>query len=452
MSKCKNIILTLVVILSLGLVLTACNTNNNDDGQNNTNDNNAEEPTNNDEGEEVTLTVGGGLWKDVLIEFVEAEFPNVTLEYSEIDLGWPLDRNKIQEYIAAGTVPDLINFGNPSDIPAFAEFELIMPLNDFLEKTDFDLNRLEPELVPTIQSYGQDDLIYMMPVDLATWVLAYNIDVFDQLGIDYPVDNMSWDEVIDLARDLTVEEGGIQYRGLHPGPHHQLIQQTGFTYIDPETNEPLYEGSEEIRQVIEIYQDIIGITGNFPEEDAYDYFLDLGHLFGGRLAMQPQWNSVTYQISKEEETGLNWDQVTWPVLGGDYEATGPNAEGQMVGISPHSDHIELAEDILTYLLSDEFQSDYARNQGKAPVLIDEKVVAEIANNELILDSPKNVEALTLLPYKKNVQKRSPYQGYVEEAFLEGMEKIIEEDIDINSALRFMQETAEIELQNAMKNE
>lgn len=400
--------------------------------------------------EEVTIQVGGGLWNDVLSDFVEDEFPHVTIEYIDVDLGWPVDQNLIQEYISAGHFPDLINFGNPADIPAFAEFELLMPLDERLEKNGYNLSRLQPGLIPTIQSYAQNEEIYAMPVDLATWVTAYNKDIFDLLGVEYPEDNMTWNEVIELAIDLTREYEGVQYHGLHPGPHHQLIQQTGFTYVDAETNKPLYQDSEKVQKVLEIYEKIINIPGNLPKENQYDYFLGQGYFTGGdqNVAMKPQWNSVVHQIGLEEEVGLNWDQVTWPTLGEGFEQTGPIADGQMIGISPYSEHVDLSFEILSYLISDEFQAIYARDQAKAPIIDDKDIIAEISNNEIVASSPKNIEALTSLPYKVVEEKRSIYQQYAEEAFLDGLQLMIEDGVDINSALRHMQEKAEASIAEA----
>lgn len=446
-----------LIVICIGVILSACSGGDNNEPNkanvnNQSNENNFSDEINDatSEPEEVTIQVGGGLWNDVLSDFVEEEFPHVTIEYIDVDLGWPVDQDLIQEYISAGNFPDLINFGNPADIPAFAEFELLMPLDERLEKSGYDLSRLQPGLIPTIQSYAPNEEIYAMPVDLATWVVAYNKDIFDLFGVEYPEDHMTWDEMIDLAHELTREHEGIQYRGLHPGPHHQLLQQTGFTYVDPETNKPLYEDSVEVQKALEIYEKIINIPGNMPDEDPFEYFLDFGHFAGGErnVAMQPQWNSVVWQIGLEEEVGLNWDQVTWPTLGEGFEQTGPIADGQMVGISPHSEHVDLAFEILSYLISDEFQAIYARDQAKAPIIDDQEIIAEIGKNEVVASSPKNLEALTSLPYKVIDEKRSIYQQYAEEAFLDGLQLMIEDGIDINSALRHMQEKAEAAIAEA----
>lgn len=321
--------LFIVMAVCMGLFLSACMDNDNNNNQLNEKDTN-DEANNSSASEEVTIQVGGGLWNDVLTDFVEDEFPHVTIDYIDVDLGWPVDQDSIQEYISAGKFPDLINFGNPADIPAFAEFELLMPLDELLEKSGYDLSRLQPGLMPTIQSYAANEEIYAMPVDLATWVLAYNKDIFDRLGVEYPEDHMTWDEIIDLATELTREHEGTHYRGLHPGPHHQLLQQTGFTFVDAETDEPLYQDSKKVQKVLEIYERIINIPGNMPDDDPYEYFLDFGHFAGGdrNVAMQPQWNSVVWQIGLEEEVGLNWDQVTWPTLGEGFEQTGPLADGR----------------------------------------------------------------------------------------------------------------------------
>ncbi|KRG11740.1 hypothetical protein ACA29_15285 [Lederbergia galactosidilytica] len=48
-------------------------------------------------------------------------------------------------------------------------------------------------------------------------VMYYNKDIFDMVGEPYPEVGLTWPEAVELARKLTIERDGVQYRGLDIG-------------------------------------------------------------------------------------------------------------------------------------------------------------------------------------------------------------------------------------------
>src|SRR5690606_32032237 len=71
-----------------------------------------------------------------------------------------------------------------------------------------------------IQRSMADGGIYGLPLTTGAMVFLYNKDVFDRFGVDYPTDDMSWDDVYDLAKRLTVVDDGVQYKGISLGFAH----------------------------------------------------------------------------------------------------------------------------------------------------------------------------------------------------------------------------------------
>lgn len=51
--------------------------------------------------------------------------------------------------------------------------------------------------------YSRDGSIYAIPKDYDGIGLFYNKAIFDEMGVDYPTDDMSWDELKDLATKTT---------------------------------------------------------------------------------------------------------------------------------------------------------------------------------------------------------------------------------------------------------
>src|SRR5690625_1996906 len=119
-------------------------------------------------------------------------------------------------------------------------------------------------MVDLITDFGNtlDDVnIPMFPVNIDNSAMLYNKDIFDLMGVDYPEDGMTWDEVIDLAKEVTREVDGVQYRGLATMPATFFLTQLSLYYVDPETEEPVVNRSE-WKQGFETLKEIHTIQGN----------------------------------------------------------------------------------------------------------------------------------------------------------------------------------------------
>ena len=65
---------------------------------------------------------------------------------------------------------------------------------------------------PIISETMLDGEYYGLPYRSTLYSLYYNKDLFDKKGIAYPT-KITWDEYLELARQLTYEEDGTQYWG-----------------------------------------------------------------------------------------------------------------------------------------------------------------------------------------------------------------------------------------------
>lgn len=77
-------------------------------------------------------------------------------------------------------------------------------------------------------------MLYGMPLENMPKALFYNIDLFDQFGVPYPENGMDWPEIIDLARKLTLERDGVNYKGLSMGFHSFAFSQLSILGTEPE--------------------------------------------------------------------------------------------------------------------------------------------------------------------------------------------------------------------------
>lgn len=79
--------------------------------------------------------------------------------------------------------------------PAFAnQYRSAGALEDisaFIDKSDVDMGSIDAELTAVSD---ENEGIYGLPIYSSCWMLFYNKELFDQAKVDYPTEQMTWDE------------------------------------------------------------------------------------------------------------------------------------------------------------------------------------------------------------------------------------------------------------------
>ena len=136
-------------------------------------------------------------------EAFEATHPGITIEY--VDVASQEYGTKVNTMLAGGdesdifmikTVPDILNWCNAG----YAE-----PLNAYIERDNYDLSGF----VGMEKGYNFDGVQASLPFRSDFWVLFYNKTLFDEAGVDYPTNDMTWEQYKDLAIKMTDASKGI---------------------------------------------------------------------------------------------------------------------------------------------------------------------------------------------------------------------------------------------------
>jgi multiple sugar transport system substrate-binding protein len=110
---------------------------------------------------------------------------------------------KLQAELAAGTASD-VAFTAFGSVRLLAKQGGLVPLDPFMardvKKGDYYDYALE--------SGKYKDKYYAFPYDGGTYALAYNKDLFDKAQIKYPDDTWTWEQYIQTAARLTVDQNG----------------------------------------------------------------------------------------------------------------------------------------------------------------------------------------------------------------------------------------------------
>ena len=117
----------------------------------------------------------------------------------------------------------------------------ILDLSPFLD-TDpsFTIGDFYPTLLEPFTWQGQ---LWGLPIEVETYVIEYNKDLFDDAGLNYPASDWTIDEFLPLARALTQGEGEARQYGFAPEAYEGyvlplILERLGAELIDESTDPP----------------------------------------------------------------------------------------------------------------------------------------------------------------------------------------------------------------------
>lgn len=396
------------------------------------------------EPEPVTLTfyVGGGTLTDTefdlfFVQPTKEKFPHITLEKIV-----PAEGVTPAEVLISNEPPDLI-YQTSGSYYSFLELQALADLTPLVEKHRFDTSRLKPYLLESVLNFSQDGELFTLPFSSNVAALFYNKDIFDKFDVPYPPDEqLTWEQLLELAQQLTRNEGGVQYIGtdLNNSPA-ALNGSYGIFALDPESGEPDLQ-SRQWRNVLEIYEKSVQIAG-YVQGDNYQYDRN-SFIVEQNLAMRP--TLLANLIGPLEELRaqgkpLNWDIAPIPNFS-DNLGAGKVANVHSVSISALSKHQDEAFQVLANILSDEVQRKVARN-GRVPAIDKPELEQEFGADIEVLQGKKLDNIFkTTTPVLAQHRWENDVSRHLNQAF----EDIALKGTDINSAIRATEEAIRKEIE------
>lgn len=165
---------------------------------------------------ETAPTVSGEIkynfWGDALqleainrqIEQFKEQFPNVNVVANASD--WGTYWEKLRTESAGGQAPDTFAMSTTAYLPYFAELGFLKDVGALDAQDDsFDIGMYNPAAIELCSYNGN---VVALPQDMNVIVMAYNVDLFAQAGIDPPNDDWTWDDLLNAAQLLTLDANG----------------------------------------------------------------------------------------------------------------------------------------------------------------------------------------------------------------------------------------------------
>lgn len=344
-------------------------------------------------------------WQALKDEY-ETAHDNVTIEM--VDLG-SADYMTVlaTELSGSGSDFDVVTI---KDVPGYATLvskNTLEPLDSYISAAGIDLSQYGG----VDKQVTVDGSLYELPFRNDFWVVFYNKDIFDAAGVDYPTNDMTFDEYDELARKVTDTTFGAQVYGTHYHTWRSAVQLFGIldgkhSILDGEYSflKPYYEMvlGQEDDQVCRNYADLsaegLHYSAAFSGGDVA--MLNMGSWYISTLISSIQ--------SGEYDASLcgNWGMVKYPHAEG---VEAGSTLGTITGLSVTSvsDQKDAAFEFVQWVSGAEGAKVMA-STGNFPALMNDEVAGIISSLEGFPTDAESKEALNVsnlyleVPYAENV--------------------------------------------------
>ena len=304
-------------------------------------------------------------------EAFEASHPGVTIEYVDVESGNEY-QTKTGVMLSGGDTSDVIMLKEIDQVIIWSREGFAEPLTDYIG--DYDMSGF----VGTEKNYNVDGVQYGIPFRSDFWVLFYNKDLFDAAGIDYPTNDMTWDQYAELAKKLTDKEKDIY------GTHYHTWLSATVNWAVCGTDYTLADGNyDNLLYFYKLYQDLEDYGACMSYADLKASGLKYAAAFeNGNVAMLPMGYWLVSTLIGDIKAGnanLNWGVVAVPHADG---VAAGSSFGNLTGamINAKSDQKELAWEYISWLGGPEGAKATA-SVGARPAWVSEEVASVMAGVE-----------------------------------------------------------------------
>ena len=365
------------------------------------------------ESSDEAVTLKWAIWdKDItpywvaLKDAYETSHPNVKIEMT--DLG-STDYMTVlaTELSGSGSDFDVVTI---KDVPGYATLvskNTLEPLDNYITEAGIDLSQYGG--VDT--QITVNDQLYELPFRNDFWVVFYNKDIFDAAGVDYPTNDMTFEEYDALARQVADPTFGSQIYGTHYHTWRSAVQLFGVldgkhSILDGNYDffKPYYDMviKEEDDQICRNYADLsaegLHYSAAFSGGDVA--MMNMGSWFISTMIANLQ--------SGEYDSSLcgNWGMVKYPHAEG-VEAGSTLGTITGLAVTSVSDQKQAAFDFINWVSGEEGAKVMAET-GNFPALMNDEISGIIAGLEGFPTDEASRDALNVsnlyleVPYAENV--------------------------------------------------
>ena len=280
---------------------------------------------------------------------------------------------KMGAAIAAGEPPDIASI-DLIYTPAFASAGQLVDITEFVRELPY-----ADDLTPAHMNLGlYEGRNYAVPTAVDGSFMAFNVDLFEQAGLDPDNPPSTWDELLEAARainDLGDDIYGYWFSmgcaGCNAFTFLPFIWASGGDVLSDDYSEATIADDPIVREALELYN-TIWEEGLVPEGASIDNGSNFVSAFtGGNIGMAPLGN-FALSLFYNDHPDLNFDIFHIPGKEGGAASFGG---GDVIAIPSGTEHAEEAWRFIEWTMSDEPQIEIYAANGQIPVrlaLVDNK--------------------------------------------------------------------------------
>lgn len=174
------------------------------------------------------------LFDSIVAKFNEL-YPDVTIDIQH--LPWSGRYEKMLTAIAGGEAPNVV-YLNDFQVPLFAETDNLVPITDLYTQEELEAMYTEGAL----NAVSSDGTVYAVPILQNSLGYLYNVDLFEEAGLDPDNPPETWEELKEAIAKLTVKDengeiiqAGARYDLNRPSPITSIMNfvwQAGGDILD----------------------------------------------------------------------------------------------------------------------------------------------------------------------------------------------------------------------------
>lgn len=324
-----------------------------------------------------------------LIDTFEAANPGVKIEM--VDLG-SADYQTVlaTELTGSGSDFDVVTV---KDVPGYTTLVnkgVLEPLGSYVAKDSVDLS-VYGGITDQVTVDGN---LYELPFRSDFWVLFYNKDIFDQAGVAYPTNDMTFEQYDALARSVTNTTPGSEVYGAHYHTWRSAIQLFGILDGKNSIVDGTYDFLKPYYEMV-LAQQSDGVCQDYATLKTSSLHYS-GAFSQGNIAMMNMGSWFIPTVIDKIKTGEYMECTNWGL------AKYPHAEGVEPGstlatitslaIPTSAPNKDLAWEFVKFVCGPE-GAEVVASTGTIPAIKTDAVVEAISGMEGFPEDAESAEAL-----------------------------------------------------------
>ncbi len=370
-----------------------------------------------------------------LIDAFEAANPGVKIEM--VDLG-SADYQTVLATELTGSGSDF-DIATIKDVPGYTTLVnkgVLESLDDYIAKDSIDLSQYGG----ITDQVTVDGKLYELPFRSDFWVLFYNKNVFDNAGVSYPTNDMTFEQYDQLARSVTNTEPGQEVYGAHYHTWRSAVQLFGILDGKNSIVDGSYDFLKPYYEMI-LKQQEDGVCQDYATLKTSSLHYS-GAFAQGNVAMMNMGSWFIPTLIEKIKTGeygeevANWGIVKYPHAEG-VEPGSTLATITCLSIPTSAPHKDLAWNFVKFVCGTEGAEVVAKT-GTIPAITTDAVVSAISGMEGFPDDDASAEALKTA----NTYLEMPVHAKsseIETVLNEGHDNIMTEGSTIDEGIEEMNE-------------